>query len=320
MNGLRYNSFNTELRRVFGCRVQRVTLDAGFSCPNRDGTVGSGGCIYCSGAGAGAPGIPRGESLSAQLAEGKSFTARRYKATRFLAYFQAFSNTYGPVERLRAAYDAVLADPEVVGLIIGTRPDCLPLDVLELLAEYHRRSWLWIELGLQSSSDAVLQRINRGHDVASFITAATLLKERGIRVCAHVILGLPGESREEMLATPALLNRLGIDAVKVHHLHVLTDTALEAEYRAGHLQLLERDDYLGLVCDFLERLDPRIFVQRLVGDGSRNLIAPCWGTEKTSLLAAINTELARRGTQQGSACAAVRTTQICSPILSGGPF
>jgi radical SAM protein (TIGR01212 family) len=301
MTDLRYTPFNAELRRVFHCRVQRVTLDAGFSCPNRDGTVGSGGCIYCGGAGAGAPGIPRGASLTDQLAEGKSFTARRYKATKFLAYFQAFSNTYAPVDRLAAVYDEVLADPDVVGLIIGTRPDCLPPEVLNLLADYHRRTWLWVELGLQSSSDAVLARINRGHDVACFEAATTALKTRGIRVCAHVILGLPGESREEMLATPALLNRLGIDAVKVHHLHVLAGTELETAHHAGTLALLERDDYLGLVCDFLERLDPRIMVQRLVGDGSKNLIAPRWGTDKSSLLAAITAELARRGTRQGSA-------------------
>ena len=300
MTALRSRPFNAELRRLFGCRVQRVTLDAGFTCPNRDGSAGSDGCIYCGGAGAGAPGIPRGASLTEQLRVGKEFTARRYKATRFLAYFQAFSNTYAPVAQLKAVYDEVLADPEVVGLIIGTRPDCLPPDVIDLLADYHRHTWLWVELGLQSSSDAVLQRINRGHDVACFVRAATALKARGVRVCAHVILGLPGESRDEMLATPALLNRLGIDAVKIHHLHVLTGTRLEDQYRAGQLALLERDDYLGLVCDFLERLDPRIFVQRLVGDGSKNLIAPRWGTHKSTLLAAITTELSRRNTRQGS--------------------
>ena len=300
MTDLRYRTFAAELRRVFGCRVQRVTLDAGFTCPNRDGLVGTDGCIYCGGAGAGAPGIPRGASLTEQLRVGKEFTARRYKATKFLAYFQAFSNTYGPVDRLKAVYEEVLADPDVVGLVIGTRPDCLPPEVLDLLAGFQQRTWLWIELGLQSSQDSTLARINRGHDVACFVQAATSLKALGIRVCAHVILGLPGESREEMLATSALLNRLGIDAVKLHHLHVLAGTQLEEEYRAGQLPLLERDDYLGLVCDFLERLDAQIMVQRLVGDGSKNLVAPRWGTAKSSLLAAITHELERRGTRQGS--------------------
>jgi len=314
MTDLRYNTFTAELRHVFGCRVQRVTLDAGFSCPNRDGTVGSGGCSYCGGAGAGAPGIPRQATLTEQLRVGKEFTARRYKATRFLAYFQAFSNTYGPVERLRAVYDEVLADPDIVGLIIGTRPDCLPAEVINLLAAYHRRTWLWVELGLQSSSDATLTRINRGHDVASFVQAASALKTQGIRVCAHVILGLPGESRDEMLATPALLNQLGIDAVKLHHLHILSGTRLEKEFRAGELSLLERDDYLGLVCDFLERLDPRILVQRLVGDGSKNLVAPRWGTDKSSLLAAITQELTRRGTRQGSLANASVIEPAAKPV------
>ncbi len=301
MTDLRYATFAAELRRVFGCRVQRIPLDAGFSCPNRDGLAGTDGCIYCGGIGAGAPEILRNASLIEQLRAGKEFAAQRYKATKFLAYFQAFSNTYGPVDRLQAVYDEVLADPEVSGLIIGTRPDCLPPDVIDLLADYHRRTWLWVELGLQSSTDRTLALINRGHDVDCFVQAVTALKERGIRVCAHVILGLPGESREEMLATTELLNRLGIDAVKIHHLHVLTGTRLAEEYRTGTLTLLERDDYLGLVCDFLERLDPRIMIQRLFGDGSKTLIAPQWGTKKSFLLAAVTNELERRGTRQGSA-------------------
>jgi radical SAM protein (TIGR01212 family) len=300
MTDLRYNTFAAELRQVFGCRVQRISLDAGFSCPNRDGLTGTDGCIFCGGIGAGSPDILRGASLTEQVRLGKEFAIQRYKATRFIAYFQAFSNTYGPVDRLRAVYDEVLNDPEVLGLIIGTRPDCLPPDVIELLADYHRRTWLWVELGLQSSSERTLALINRGHDVACFIQAVTELKERGIRVCAHVILGLPGESREEMLATPALLNRLGIDAVKIHQLHVLTGTRLAEQYLAGELALLERDDYLGLVCDFLERLDPRIMIQRLFGDGNKILIAPLWGTKKSHLLAAVTNELERRGTRQGS--------------------
>jgi uncharacterized protein len=306
MTDLRYTTFAAELRQVFGCRVQRIPLDAGFSCPNRDGLAGTDGCIYCGGIGAGSPDIVRSASLTEQLQIGKEFAAQRYKATRFLAYFQAFTNTYGSVDRLRAAYDEVLADPEVLGLIIGTRPDCLPPNVLDLLTEYHHRTWLWVELGLQSSSDSTLVRINRGHDVACFVQAVTALKERGIRICAHVILGLPGESREEMLATPTLLNRLGVDAIKIHQLHVLPGTMLAEQYQAGELDLLERDDYLGLVCDFLERLDPRILIQRLFGDGNKILIAPQWGTKKSHLLAAVTNELERRGTRQGSNLSAIQ--------------
>jgi hypothetical protein len=297
----RYNAFSEELKRTFGCRVHRISVDAGFSCPNRDGTVGSGGCIFCGGAGSGSFGIVRALSVALQLEEGKEVMIRKYKACKFIAYFQSFSNTYGPAALLRAIYDEALAVPDVVGLIVGTRPDCLPPATLDLLAQYAERSWFWLELGLQSTLDRTLQLLNRGHDFAAFASSLKACKERGIRVCAHVILGLPGETRDEMLVTPRLLNELGVAGVKIHLLHVMRDTPLADMYREGLVSVLSRDDYVGLVCDFLERLDPRISIQRLTGDGGRDyLVAPLWSLAKFEVLNAIDIELERRGTAQGS--------------------
>jgi len=300
MTDKRYNQFSEELKRVFGCRVHRISVDAGFSCPNRDGTVGSGGCLFCSDRGSGSFGIARGESIANQLELGKEVMVRKYKAKQFLAYFQPYSNTYAPTAVLRSLYDAALAVPDIVGLIVGTRPDCLPDETLALLSEYHRRTWFWLELGLQSPHDRTLATIRRGHDSAAFLAAARRVKALGIRLCVHVILGLPGESREEMLATPALLNELGVDGVKIHLLHVNRDTPLAELYGRGEISLLERDEYVGLVCDFLERLKPEIFIQRLTGDGGKDLLAPLWSAAKFEVLNAIDDELARRGSRQGN--------------------
>ncbi len=298
----RYNAFSDELKRLFGCRVHRISVDAGFTCPNRDGTVGTAGCIYCGGAGSGSFGIARGLPVAAQLEEGKEVMIRKYKAGKFIAYFQPYSNTYAPVARLASLYDEALTVADVVGLIVGTRPDCLQPEVVDLLGEYHRRTYFWLELGLQSPYDRTLARLNRGHDFAAFAGAVERCRERGLRVCAHVILGLPGETRAEMLGTARVLNGLGVDGVKLHLLHVMRGTRLAELHARGEVPLLERDDYVGLVCDFLERLDPRIIVQRLTGDGGRDfLVAPLWSLAKFEVLNAIDAELERRGSFQGCA-------------------
>ncbi|AJE04401.1 TIGR01212 family radical SAM protein [Geobacter pickeringii] len=301
----RYRAFSDELRREFGCRVQRVSVDAGFTCPNRDGNRGTGGCIFCGGKGSGSFGIRPELSVTDQLGHGREFLARRYGAVKFLAYFQAYSNTYAPPERLRALYDEALAVPGIAGLIVGTRPDCLPPPVIDLLAEYARTTYFWLELGLQSPVDRTLALINRGHDFAAFQEGMHRCTAEGIRVCAHIILGLPGESREAMLATAGILNRLGVAGVKLHQLHVMKGTPLEEMYQRGEVRCLGRDDYVGVVCDFLERLDPGIVIHRLVGDAPADqLVAPLWSLRKGEVLEAIDGELARRGTRQGSALVA----------------
>lgn len=297
----RYNAFSAELKRVFGCRVHRISVDAGFTCPNRDGSAGTSGCIYCGGKGSGAHGILPGASITEQIEAGREVMVRKYKAKRFLAYFQAYSNTYAPPHILRRLYDEALAVEDVVGLIVGTRPDCLPPQTLDLLAEYAVGTYFWLELGLQSPLDRTLTLLRRGHDFAAFRSAVRACTERGIRVCAHIILGLPGESRDEMLDTARVLNGLGIHGVKIHLLHVMKDTPLAEMYRRGEAPLLERDEYVGLVCDFLERLRPEISIQRLTGDGGHDhLLAPFWSLRKFEVLNAIDCELERRGARQGS--------------------
>jgi uncharacterized protein len=304
----RYTTFSDELKRRFGCKVQRISVDAGFSCPNRDGSLDSSGCIFCGGQGSGSYGIRRDLDTSAQLEDGKEVMRRKYKAGTFIAYFQAFSNTYAPVDQLRTLFDEALGVPDVVGIIVATRPDCLPDDVLDYLAELNEKTCFWLEIGLQSIHDKSLALINRRHDYACFVDAVERAAVRKLRVCAHVILGLPGESREEMLAMAGELNRLGVDGVKLHLLHVMRGTQLVEMYARDEVRVLDRDEYVGLVCDFLERLDPRILIHRLTGDGGRdNLIAPLWSLKKFEVLNLIDTELERRGTRQGDKCRAFTT-------------
>jgi uncharacterized protein len=296
----RYNAFSDELKRVFGCKVQRLSVDAGFTCPNRDGSIGTGGCIFCGGKGSGSFGILREAAVAQQLEHAKEVMVRKYKAEKFLAYFQSYSNTYAPVDRLKSLYDEALSVQDVVGLIVGTRPDCLPEETLDLLASYAERCYFWLELGLQSPLDRTLAAIGRGHDLSSFTAALAGCKKRGVRVCAHIILGLPGESRGEMLAHADFLNSAGVDGVKIHLLHVMKGTRLAEIYEDGGVRMMDRDEYVGLVCDFLERLDPGILVHRLTGDGNRqDLIAPLWSLQKWEVLNCIDNELERRGSRQG---------------------
>ncbi|MEE8540889.1 MAG: TIGR01212 family radical SAM protein, partial [Desulfobacterales bacterium] len=234
----RYYDLNTYLRSLFGCRVQKITLDAGLSCPNRDGRISSGGCIYCNVRGSGTGADARGLSITAQLIRGKETLGRRYKARKFLAYFQSFSNTYAPLKRLKTLYDEALNVQDVVGLSIGTRPDCINEPVLELLQAYTQRYLIWIEYGLQSAHDATLTLINRGHDLKCFQNAVRATRKRGIQICVHVILGLPGETRSDMLETAHTLAELEIDGLKIHLLYVVKGTRLESLYRQGRFRCL----------------------------------------------------------------------------------
>jgi radical SAM protein (TIGR01212 family) len=296
----RYHAFSRFLRERFGTRVFRVTIDAGFTCPNVDGTVAVGGCVYCDNRSF-SPNrrLPR-TSVRAQVERGVTILGKRYGADRFLAYFQAATNTYAPVEKLRRLYDEALGHPQVVGLAVGTRPDCVPDPVLDLLEGHARQRYVCLELGLQSAHDRSLDWMNRGHHFDAFVGAARRCEGRGLDVCAHVILNLPGEGRDDMLATADALAALPVQAVKIHNLHVVRDTPLEGMYRAGTVRLFERDEYVRVVCDFLERLPPEMVIHRLSGDAPPDyLVAPDWCLDKPALLRAIHAELERRDSWQG---------------------
>lgn len=296
----RYNAFSEELKRVFGVKVQRISIDAGFTCPNRDGLLGRGGCIFCGGHGSGSHGIRRDLGIAGQLEDGKELMRRKYKAGKFIAYFQSYSNTYAPAEQLRKLFADALAVTDIAGLIIATRPDCLPDDVLDCLAEMHAKTYFWLELGLQSIHDRSLELVNRRHNYACSLSAIERARARDLRVCAHVILGLPGESREDMLATIDELNRTGVEGVKLHLLHVMKGTRLAEMYKDGRFTLMERDEYVALLCDVLERLNPAILIHRLTGDGGHdNLVAPLWSLKKFEVLNQIDAELERRSVRQG---------------------
>lgn len=296
----RYNDLNAYLRNRFGCRVQKITLDAGLTCPNRDGALSENGCIYCNIKGSGTGDAARGLSITQQLIRGKAAMSRRYHADKFVGYFQSFSNTYAPLDRLKALYEEALSVVGVVGLSIGTRPDCVSEPVLELLEGYARRYLIWLEYGLQSAHDATLSAINRGHDAACFVRAVKAARQHGIPVCAHVILGLPGETRDHMLQTADFLTDLAIDGVKIHLLYVVRGTVLESMYRQGSYRCLEQIEYVNLVCDFLERLPEQTVIQRLTGDPHANeLVAPEWALQKTETMNLIRQALETRNSRQG---------------------
>lgn len=294
-----YRPLSRVLRERFGCRVQRITLDAGFSCPNRDGTIGSQGCVFCSPRGSGSVGIPRHAGIREQLREGKERMVKRYGAARFIAYLQAFTNTYAPVDVLERLYAEAIDDPDVVGLMIGTRPDTLPDGVLDLLQRVARQTWLTVELGLQSAHDRTLSLIGRGHDSLSFRESARRLRARGIEVCAHVIIGLPGEDREMIRQTARFLDETGIDGIKIHHLQVLENTPLARLWRQDPFPLLTPGEYVSLAVDLLERIDPAVTVHRLVGDAEGDLVAPRWDLPKSRVISLIGEEFTRRGSRQG---------------------
>lgn len=298
-----YRDLNTYLRARFGHRVHKLTVDAGMTCPNRDGTLSRAGCIYCNARGSGTGAYRRGMSVRQQLQDSKARMARRYKAQQFIAYFQSFTNTYAPVERLARLYEEALAVEDVVGLAIGTRPDCVDDAVLDLLAGYARDYLVWMEYGLQSAHDDTLRRINRGHDAACFSETLERTRRRNLPVCAHVILGLPGETRRQMLDTAHYLAERAIDGVKLHLLYVIRDTPLATLYRQGRFDCLSQKAYVNLVCDFIERLPPHTVIQRVTGDPHPDeLVAPAWALRKRETLEAIQRAFARRQSRQGLHC------------------
>ncbi|MBI2824386.1 MAG: TIGR01212 family radical SAM protein [Planctomycetia bacterium] len=298
--GLRYNALNYYLRQRFGQRVQKVSLDAGFTCPNVDGTVATGGCVFCDNRSfSPSRRFPR-RSILAQLEEGIRRLKWRYDVDRFLAYFQPATNTYGRVDRLRALYTEALEHPKVVGMAIGTRPDCVPDDVLALLEEIAGRTYLSVEYGLQTIHDRTLDWMNRGHHHDAFIDAMGRSRRRGFEICAHVILGLPGESHADMMATAREIGRLAIDSVKIHNLYAVHGTPLAEWVREGSVTLMDRDRYVETLIDFLELLPASCRVERTSGEAPPDYLeGPAWCLDKPGLRAAIDAEFARRDTWQG---------------------
>lgn len=299
-SGLRYFSRNFFNRKVFGGRVWKVSVDGGLGCPNRDYTLGTGGCIFCD-PNSFSPSRHGGlESIGDQIDDGIRRLRSRRKVDRFVAYFQPATNTYAPAERLADLYQQALSHPNVVGLVIGTRPDCVADDVLDLLAELSRQTWLSIEYGLQSIHDRSLDWMNRGHHYDAFLDAVRRSRVRGLLVGAHVILGLPGESPQDMLATARELARLRIDSVKLHNLHAIRNTPLADMVTSGEVRLAGLEEYVGYVVDFLEEVPASCVVDRLSGDAPRQyLVGPNWCLQKSAVRAAIEAEFRRRDTWQG---------------------
>ncbi len=286
---------------MFGERVQKISLDVGLGCPNRDGTISRLGCLFCDrrGSGTGAF-IDEGLSIDDQIIRAKEVIQKRYKARKFIAYFQSFTNTYAPAPRLKSLYDQALAHEGMVGLSVATRPDCVNSEILALIRSYQRDYLVWLEYGLQSCHDATLDRIHRGHTVACFEKAVFMAAGRGINICAHIILGLPGEDRDMMLETAQYLSRVPIQGIKIHLLYVVRGTPLAALYNKKGFKCLGREEYANLVADVLELLPPDMVIQRLTGDPLPfELVAPAWAGEKQTNLTSIQDTLERRDTWQG---------------------
>ena len=296
-----YNSLNRYLRETFGEKVYKLALDGGMTCPNRDGTLDTRGCIFCSAGGSGDFAEGRCASVSEQLARAKARIRAKTDAAKFIAYFQSYTNTYAPVEYLEKLFTDTIAEPSVAALSIGTRPACLPDEVVALLSRLNRIKPVWVELGLQTIHAATARYIRRGYDLPAYEDALRRLKAAGITVIVHVILGLPGEDRQMMLETIDYLSgKNRPDGIKLQLLHVLEGTDLAADYRAGKFQTMEMSEYFGLLCDCLERLPPDMGIHRLTGDGpKKTLLAPLWTADKKRVLNELNRELDRRNIRQG---------------------
>jgi radical SAM protein (TIGR01212 family) len=299
-NTKRYYDLKSYWVNRFGCRVHKLPIDAGFTCPNRDGSVAAGGCVYCDGRGSALRQAGPLPSVGDQVRRGKAFYRQRPKAEKFIAYFQTFTNTYAPVEKLRALYDEALAEEEVIGMSIGTRPDCVPDETLSLICSYAERDHVWLEFGLQSIHNRTLRAINRGHDAAAFRDAVRRASGGPILICVHIIVGLPGETRAEILETARAIAALPIQGIKIHSLLALKGTALGERYGRGEVSLMTREEYVGTVCDILEILPPEMVIQRLTADGYRDIfLSPAWAGNKLVVLNAIDRELEKRNSWQG---------------------
>ncbi len=296
---MRYYSFNNYLREKFGTKVHRLSLNAGFTCPNRDGTLSNEGCIYCNEEGF-SPFIAKDISLDRQIEESMAFASRRYGAGKFIAYFQNATGTYAPVEKLKETYDIIKNYPDIVGLFISTRPDCIDASKLDLIGEYTADYEVWMEYGMQTSHDRTLEAINRKHTFAQSRSAIEETAARGIKAGVHVILGLPGETVSDMIETADRISDLPVSGVKFHVLHVLENTRLEAMFTSGKIKLLDMEEYVNIISGFIEHLPRKCVVLRLVSDAKKEiLVAPAWMQDKQKVISAIKKRLEYLDTYQG---------------------
>jgi radical SAM protein (TIGR01212 family) len=298
-----YRPYSQYLQQKFGTRVYKVTLDGGFTCPNRDGTKGSGGCTFCDETGSSSRAQDRRDSVTDQILKNIERQRKRFKAGKFIAYFQSYTNTYSPVPRLKRLYDeAMAAHPDIVGLAISTRPDCVDEEKIKLIASYQRPDTdISVEYGMQTIHDRTLDLLNRCETHEDFLQAYELTRAYGLDHCIHVILGLPGESWEDQMETAAKLAQLGVNGVKIHLLVAMEKTPIAESYLRGEWQPLEKDEYVELVCDFMERLHPECVIHRVAGNGHHlHVVAPKWMQRKLEIMNDIEAEFARRGTRQGS--------------------
>lgn len=297
-----YNEFGPWLTAKLGCKVQKISINAGFTCPNRDGRVGVGGCTFCNNQTFNPEYCETSKSVTQQLEEGKAFFARKYPQMKYLAYFQAYTNTYGGVEELKVKYEEALGVEDVVGLIIGTRPDCVSDELLDYLAGLSKRCFVLVEYGVESVYDKTLLRVNRGHDFVAVQDAMRRTSERGILIGAHVILGLPGESIEDMLAGASVLSSLPLTTLKIHQLQLIKGTRMADEYAADKddFHLFTAEEYVSLVVDFVERLRPDIILERFVSQSPKSLLAvPGWGLKNYEFTELVRRRMSEKQTFQG---------------------
>ena len=297
-----YNEFGAYLRGIFGCRVQKITIDAGFTCPNRDGKVGRGGCTFCNNQTFNPAYCHRNRPVTEQMHEGISFFAHKYPEMKYLAYFQAYTNTYASLDELKKRYEEALAVDGCVGLVIGTRPDCMPDELLAYLAELGKGTFVLVEYGIESTNDVTLKRINRGHDYACAVNAVIRTANAGIPVGAHIILGLPGEEREDLMQQAVGLSRLPLTTLKLHQLQVVRGTRMAEEYieNPSEFHLFAVEDYIETVIDYVERLSPDIVLERFASQSPKELlIAPDWGIKNHELVDKVKARMRQRGTWQG---------------------
>lgn len=298
----RYHSWNFALRQEFGEKIFKVPIDAGFDCPNRDGTVAKGGCTFCSVSGSGdmivAPEAPLPEQFEKEIA---MMHKKWPQVDKYIVYFQNFTNTHAPVAVIRERFEQVLTLPGVVGISIGTRPDCLPADVVDYLAELNQRFYLWVELGLQTTFETTSNAINRAHDYQTYLDGVASLRKHNIRVCTHLINGLPGETIEMMQENVRrTIQDSDIQGIKLHLLHLMRNTRMLRDYHEGRLQLMRRDTYVSLICNQLEMIPPEIIIHRLTGDAPwDSLVGPMWSLKKWEVLNEIDQEMLRRNSYQG---------------------